>query len=132
MWFADTFFFLALLKKDDEAHELATEIIDALHNGLVTTEWVLTEVADALASPIWRSHFVPLLDLLRNHPLITVVSSGGTLFDEGVRLYQSRPDKHWSLTDCISFVVMKDRGMTHALTGDHHFEQAGFVAILRR
>jgi len=47
------------------------------------------------------------------------------------RMYQRRPDKNWSLTDCISFVVMQDHGITEALTGDHHFEQAGFVALLK-
>ena len=52
-------------------------------------------------------------------------------FDEGVRLYVARPDKDWSLTDCISFVVMRERGITEALTGDRHFEQAGFVALLK-
>jgi hypothetical protein len=46
-------------------------------------------------------------------------------------LYRQRADKDWSLTDCISFVVMRQRGLTEALTGDHHFEQAGFVALLR-
>jgi len=49
----------------------------------------------------------------------------------GLELYARRPDKSWSLTDCISFVVMTDRGLTEALTGDHHFEQAGFRALLR-
>jgi predicted nucleic acid-binding protein len=45
-------------------------------------------------------------------------------------LYRNRADKNWSLTDCISFVVMKRKGITEALTGDHHFEQAGFKALL--
>jgi len=45
-------------------------------------------------------------------------------------LYQNRPDKNWSLTDCISFVVMQEHGITEALTADRHFEQAGFVPLL--
>jgi predicted nucleic acid-binding protein len=53
------------------------------------------------------------------------------LFDRGVELYDARPDKHWSLTDCISFVAMQDHGISEALTGDRHFEQAGFVALMR-
>ena len=52
------------------------------------------------------------------------------LFDAGVALYHSRTDKDWSLTDCISFVVMSQHGITGALTGDHHFEQAGFKVLL--
>jgi hypothetical protein len=51
--------------------------------------------------------------------------------ERGWALYADRPDKYWSLTDCISFVVMKDHQITEALTGDHHFEQAGFVALLK-
>ena len=60
-----------------------------------------------------------------------VVPAETDLFRRGLDLYHNRPDKEWSLTDSISFVVMKDRGLTEALTGDHHFEQAGFVALLR-
>jgi hypothetical protein len=48
-----------------------------------------------------------------------------------VELYAERPDKGWSLTDCIFFVVMRQQGIIQALTGDHHFEQAGFSALLK-
>jgi hypothetical protein len=50
----------------------------------------------------------------------------------GIQLYNSRLDKDWSLTDCISFVVMRERGITEALTGDHHFEQAGFTTLFKQ
>ena len=53
------------------------------------------------------------------------------LFEAGFNLFEARPDKDWSLTDFISFVVMEREGLTEALTGDHHFEQAGFTALLR-
>ena len=46
-------------------------------------------------------------------------------------MFAARPDKDWSLTDCISFVVMQERNIQDALTADHHFEQAGFVALLK-
>jgi predicted nucleic acid-binding protein len=62
---------------------------------------------------------------------VAIVASSRELFRRGFDLYADRPDKEWSLTDCISFVVMTDRRITDALTGDHHFEQAGFVAILK-
>lgn len=48
------------------------------------------------------------------------------------RLYDARPDKSWSLTDCISFVVMAERDLTEPLTGDHHFDQAGFTALFKQ
>jgi hypothetical protein len=59
------------------------------------------------------------------------VPASRELFDSGWALYQDRPDKDWSLTDCISFVAMRERGIIEALTGDHHFEQAGFRALLK-
>ena len=68
---------------------------------------------------------------LRNDSLVTIVPADKRLYDSGIALYRDRPDKAWSLTDCISFVVMKERGISEALTGDHHFEQAGFVPLLK-
>ena len=54
-----------------------------------------------------------------------------TLWERGLSLYLQRRDKDWSLTDCISFAAMQEEGLTEALTGDHHFEQAGFTVLLR-
>jgi predicted nucleic acid-binding protein len=59
-----------------------------------------------------------------------VVPPSTELFEAGIDLYSRRPDKEWSLTDCISFVVMQERGITEALTGDYHFVQAGFSILL--
>jgi predicted nucleic acid-binding protein len=60
-----------------------------------------------------------------------VVAPSQSQFGNPLALYDQRPDKSWSLTDCISFQIMEDRGISAALTGDHHFEQAGFVALLQ-
>jgi uncharacterized protein len=57
------------------------------------------------------------------------VQTSDELFEEGFSLYSARSDKDWSLTDCISFVVMQRRNIREALTADRHFEQAGFVAL---
>ncbi len=46
------------------------------------------------------------------------------------RLYEARSDKDWSLTDCLSFLVMEQRRVPRALTTDHHFRQVGFEAVL--
>ena len=59
-----------------------------------------------------------------------IVPASQDVFEQGVELFENRLDKDWSLTDCISFIVMRERGLTEALTGDHHFEQAGFRALL--
>ena len=68
---------------------------------------------------------------MEDDPYTEVVPETTDLFKEGLKLYSSRPDKGWSLTDCLSFVVMKERGILDALTSDHHFNQAGFHALLR-
>ena len=77
-----------------------------------------------------RAAFVELYRLLEANPVVEVVA-GDLWLPETLRFYEQRPDKAWSLTDGLSFVVMQELGLTEALTGDHHFEQAGFRALLR-
>jgi uncharacterized protein len=131
-YFADTFYFLALRNPRDEAHTRAQATTMELAGcAMVTTAWVLTEVADALAEPANRGGFSELLQLLRADPNVVIVPPSLELFEQGIDLYARRPDKAWSLTDCISFVVMTEQRIAEALTGDHHFEQAGFQALLK-
>ena len=126
--FADTFYFLALLNREDEAHAPAVELTSNMDWTLVTTIGV-TEVGDAMAAPVNRSAFLDLLDVLRTDSKTEIVEEL-SIFNGGVTLFGDRPDKHWSLTDCISFIVMEKREIKDALTGDHHFVQAGFNALL--
>jgi len=129
-WFADSFFFFALLDEDDEAHERAVNIVRSLKANLLTTPWVLTELADGLAAPPRRMEVVAFVEFLRSHPRVTILPLEELLFQEGLELYSHRQDKDWTLTDCISFAAMARHHITEALTGDHHFEQAGFKALL--
>jgi predicted nucleic acid-binding protein len=129
--FADTFYYLAVLHADDAAHERAMEASAGLTCPAVTTAWVLSELADGLAAPAKRGSFARLLASLRADPKSIILPASQDLFERGVDLYLKRPDKAWTLTDCISFEVMNQRGIRDALTGDHHFEQAGFTALLR-
>ncbi len=129
--FADTYFFLALLFENDEAHAEAQTRVANLSGRLYTSAWVLTEVADALAMPGRRQQFSLLLQFLRASPSVTIVPAEQTLFDRAVKLYDQRPDKAWSLTDCTSFTIMNDHGLRDASTGDHHFEQAGFHVLMK-
>ena len=128
--FADTYYFPALLHKGDAAHAQAVALAEKITQPILTTTWVLTEVGDALSAPGLRPRFVELVETLRADPACTIVPPSAALFDAGVALYSERPDKSWTLTDCISFVVMQKYGLTEALTGDRHFEQAGFAALL--
>jgi predicted nucleic acid-binding protein len=130
-WFADTYYFLALRNPKDEGHAKAVAATSRLApRQLVTTTCVLTEVADALAKPANRSGFAELMEMLAANPDVAIVPPTQSLFDQGVSFYNARPDKEWSLTDCISFVVMTQLSITEALTADHHFVQAGYKILL--
>lgn len=128
--FADTFYFLALLNVKDAAHGKAVEFSKSQDAALLTTAWVLTELADGLADSSRRSAFQNVVEGLQSDPETIVVPPSQRLFEQGMDLYNARKDKLWSLTDCISFTVMERHGVQEALTGDRHFEQAGFRALL--
>jgi len=129
--FADSFYFFALASEKDPARAKAQDFAQTYQGKVVSTGWVLTEVGDGLAHPDNRPTFLTIVDSLRAEANVLIVPCEDTLLDLGIELYRNRPDKGWSLTDCISFVVMQREGITEALTGDHHFEQAGFVALLK-
>ena len=129
--FADAFYYLSLINTADASHERALALSRASRYLVVTTAWILTEVADALAAPGQREGFLALLGDLQADPDTAIVPPTQDLFEQGIRLYGQRLDKDWSLTDCISFVVMKQHGIAEALTGDRHFEQAGFNVLLK-
>jgi predicted nucleic acid-binding protein len=131
MRFADTFYFIALLSPRDEAHSKAIAFTQRFTGRLLTTAWVLTEIADGLTDELARDRFIRFYDRLRVRDDVVIVASDEKLFDQGIELYRRRLDKNWSLTDCISFVVMQERNVSEALTADHHFEQAGFTALLK-
>ncbi len=61
------------------------------------------------------------LQALCTDPHIEIITVDAALFEQALQLYQARPDKEWGLTDCISFVVMQERGLSQALTTDAHF-----------
>jgi predicted nucleic acid-binding protein len=129
--FADTFYFLALLNPADKARLWALDRAKELGSRLLTTDWVIVEVADAFAKPAHRPAFLALWDEIREDPAIEIVATNRALLLRGIDLYSKRPDKAWSLTDCISFVVMTEHRLVEALTGDNHFVQAGFEALFR-
>lgn len=128
--FADTSYYLALLNPRDALHEAAQRIAGISTNPTLTTVWVLTEVADAFSRSDRREEVAEFIIHLMNDVDIRIAPLSQTLFDAGLELYSRRPDKAWSLTDCISFVVMDEYEVKEALTADRHFEQAGFKALL--
>ena len=128
--FGDTFFFIALLNETDDAHDRSMEVMQDFRERIVTTRWVLAELANAMGARLTRKRCAEYIRFLETEPDVEIVDDR-KLFERGLCLYEERTDKEWSLTDCISFVVMQRKRIKEALTGDHHFEQAGFVALLK-
>lgn len=134
MVFLDTSYALALSAPTDQFHERALHLADELEAAkapLLTTRGVLLEVGNALARQRYRAAAVVLLDALVDDPNVEIVGLSDDLWGRAMQLYRSRTDKEWGLIDCISFVVMADRGVGKALTADDHFQQCGFRALLR-
>ena len=129
--FGDTVYFLALVNARDQLHAQAKELSRQPPGSLVTTEWVLTEVGDALSAPGARERFTALLGTLQRQADVEIVPASHDLFSKGCAVFGERPDKAWSLTDCVSFAVMRERAIESALTADHHFVQAGFSVLMR-
>ncbi len=129
--FADTFFLLALVNRSDPARDRARRWFMDGHRRFLTTSWVLAGFADALADASSRAKAVSFHATLLDDARFESLPADESQFDAGWKLYSSRSDKDWSLTDCISFAVMQERGLKDALTGDHHVEQAGFKALLK-
>lgn len=100
---------------------------------LITTNYVLAEVVTVSTSPlrIPRKDVIAFITSLKNSPFVEIVHIDPRLDEKAWQLLAKRPDKDWSLVDCASFVVMQERSMTEAMTTDHHFEQAGFICLLK-
>ena len=135
--FWDTAAFVALGNRDDALHDDAVSVSEELASRgslVLTTDAVLTEVANTFSRAAWRSMARGLIEAVRESVeagVAEIVHVDESLWLQGWRLFVERPDKDWSLTDCISFVVMREREITKAFTSDHHFEQAGFIRLLR-
>jgi predicted nucleic acid-binding protein len=129
--FADSFYFFALINRNDPRHAAAVASSGDFQGEIVLTSWFVTELGDGLSRGPARLTFVGLVHDLKSRPGVVIVPASESLLVEGIQLYSQRLDKDWSLTDCISFVVMQHEGITEALTGDHHFDQAGFAALLK-
>jgi predicted nucleic acid-binding protein len=131
--FVDTAAWIALINVSDDLHVPARQVMSTLRQQkvrLVTTEFALLEVADALSAPSTRSQTTAFVDDLWRLAILRIIPASHELFADGWELYKQRPDKDWSLTDCTSFVVMARERIVQAFTSDHHFEQAGFVKLL--
>jgi len=133
--FLDTSYAIGLAVESDQFHRRAEEVSHQMEKQkarCVTTWAVMLEIGNALSKKRFRTHAVNLLDFLQSDPAIEMIPLTPELLERAVGQFSERQDKEWSLTDCISFLVMEDADIRDALTSDEHFEQAGFRALLRK
>ena len=125
--FADTFYWIALTVPSDRAYDRANQVTDEI----ATTDEVLSEYLTFFCGEgkyMRRKAALNVRDILED-PTVRVIPQSRESFLAGLELYGARPDKGYSLTDCVSMLTMRLHGMTEALTNDHHFEQEGFHAL---
>jgi predicted nucleic acid-binding protein len=131
--FLDTSGWMALLNTDDRLHASAVAAwreIARRRGTVVVTDWIIAETGNGLARTGLRDAFARAVRLLPSSTEFRLILIDDDLLMRAVELYQARPDKTWGLVDCSSFVVMTQEGIREAITGDHHFEQAGFRRLL--
>jgi uncharacterized protein len=133
--FADTAYWLALTNPFDQHHEKAVSAAASLQGKrIITSDTVLTEYLNALGDKgsAVRLAAIGSVESILHNPGVTVVAQTRKVFFKGFALYKARPDKGYSLTDCVSMTIMRQRKIDEALTTDRHFEQEGFAALMRR
>jgi predicted nucleic acid-binding protein len=132
--FADTCYWIALLNPRDQTHDIAVRVSKGLTDyRTVTTEEVLTELLNYFAArgPYFRSAAAKLVERIQADRSIQILPQTREGFLVGLRLYQARSDKGYSLTDCISMETMHRDGLNEVLTNDEHFKQEGFSCLLK-
>ena len=124
--FADTSFYQALLNPRDKWHDAALKLSNVFNGEVVTSEYVLCELGALMSHGHLRQLFLDFVRTLQSAPHVEIVVASHELFEAGLDLFSNRPDKEWSLTDCISFALMRSQRVNEAFASDRHFEQAGF------
>jgi hypothetical protein len=131
--FVDTSCWVGQLSKNDQLHDSAVAVYQSLFSrdySFTTTSAVINETANALSAPQFRRSVVAFHKRLLASSRIEIVFVDERLWIAGWKLYEERADKAWSLTDCISIVVMQEKGLVEALAHDEHFRQAGAKTLL--
>lgn len=126
----DTSFVVALVNRKDEDHEKAITLsAEFSKKPLIVTDAVLLEIGNSL-SRRFKAKSVEIIEGFFDSEEVEIIRLDESLFDKAFELYKHHSDKTWGLVDCISFVVMKEFGISQALTSDKHFGQAGFHALM--
>lgn len=131
--FVDSIYWIAISHRKDQWHKAAVKVGDTLKGRrLVTTEEVLIEVLNTFSESgrLLGSQAVDLVRDLRADPTVAIRPQSNRTFHSGLSLYQARPDKGYSLTDCISMEATRQEHIREILSNDDHFTQEGFFILL--
>lgn len=133
--FADTCYWIALLNPRDQLHAKAINVSrrPGGDDAIATTDEVLAEFLNYFGTrgTFFRSAAIRLVERMQQDPMIRIVPQDHEGFANGFQLYRSRPDKGYSLTDCISMEFIRGQGINDVLSNDEHFSQEGFCCLLR-
>jgi predicted nucleic acid-binding protein len=133
--FADTCYWIALLNPKDQTHDIAVRVSKGLATyRMLTTEEVITELLNYFGArgSFFRSAAVKLVERMEADSSIEILPQTHEGFVARCRLYQARPDKGYSLTDCLSMEAMRRGGVREVLTSDEHFSQEGFTCLFEK
>jgi predicted nucleic acid-binding protein len=131
--FIDTSGLIALVNTDDQWHNKAEAVwaeLTRTNVRMYLTSLVLIELADGLSRVHHRNLAVQMVDGLQSSQRVEIIQVDERLELLGWKMFRDRMDKNWGMTDCLSFALMRERGIQNAFTADHHFEQAGFTILL--
>ncbi len=132
--FADSGYWIALIHRDDALHARARAAAANLGSTpIVTTQMVLVETLNYMSrlGEARRTIAEEYVRDLQTNPQVEIIPQTDAQFQDALERYAARRDQTWSLTDCASFLIMEQRGITDALAYDQDFQQAGFTPLLR-
>ena len=132
--FVDSFAWIAAINKSDNYHEISIRILEELlnnHAKLITTNYVVVETINALSKVELRKTVIGFIDKLEKSPSVQIIKITDEIYNNAWTLYQQRMDKDWGITDCTSFEIMKMFNIKTAFTSDKHFEQAGYILVVK-
>ncbi|OYQ62333.1 VapC toxin family PIN domain ribonuclease [Pseudanabaena sp. SR411] len=134
--FIDTSGWANLIDISQPFHPLSVKIYQnarSQKHTIITTSYIITELVALLSSPlrIPRPKAIAFIQSLKTSPYVEVIHISKEIDTKAWELLTQRQDKEWSLVDCSSFIVMQERKISESLTSDHHFEQAGFIRLLK-
>ena len=131
MIFVDSGFLVAIFNPADGLHPMAVAWSERISTRLLLTDYILVETMNGVVSRGLRGPALRMIDTVASSVQFQILRGSEGWFDPALDLPRKANDKRWSMTDCTSFAVMKRYSLVYALAHDRHFEEAGFIPLLR-